>query len=116
MTEIAETEIAETPTDDMREVELTAEQINKNFSASGAIVEQVNGIIDGSQFFTDTQVEKNKTIDRGMKYLQIQALNKWYIDDSESRDSPSNKASFEAVITAGKTYLANNDHTYEDYE
>ncbi len=96
--------------------EITAEEINRTFNSSGHSVDLINGIIDGSRRIEYSQDQKNDTVDRNVRHLQIQVSQQWYIDDSESRESPANKTAIADSIAAGKTYLANNDHTYEDYE
>lgn len=94
----------------------TAEEITQHFKACGDSVFVINAIIDGSKMAEETQGEKNERIDRNVKHLQIQESKQWYIDDTESREAPADKASISAAITAGKTYMADNGHTYEDYE
>lgn len=94
----------------------TAEEITQHFNACGHSVDLINGIIDGSRMDEETQDEKNDAMDRNVKHLQIQESRQWYIDDSESREAPADKASISAAITAGKTYMADNGYTYEDYE
>ena len=93
----------------------TAEEITQHFTACGHSVDLINGIIDGSRSAEDSQDDKNDTMDRNVKHLQIQEAKQWYKDDSESREAPADKASISAAITAGKTYMADNGYEYEDY-
>jgi hypothetical protein len=93
----------------------TAEEITQHFNACGHSVDLINGIIDGSRMVDDSQDDKNDAMDRNVKHLQIQEAQQWYTDDSESRTAPADKASISAAITAGKTYMADNGHTYEDW-
>jgi len=100
------TDVADTP---------TAEEVSQHFNACGHSVDLINKIIDGSRMDEETQDDKNDAMDRNVKHLQIQEAQQWYIDDTESRTAPADKASISAAITAGKTYMADNGHTYEDW-
>ena len=93
----------------------TAEEINQHFTACGHSVDLINAIIDGTQMVDETQEEKNDCVDRNVRHLEIQEAKQWYIDDTESREAPADKASISAAITAGKTYMADNGFEYEDY-
>ena len=93
----------------------TAEEINQHFTACGHSVDLINEVIDGSRMDEETQDGKNDAMDRNVRHLQIQEAKQWYIDDSESREAPADKASISAAITAGKTYMADNGYEYEDY-
>lgn len=117
MTDVVETPTAEydPPTPDSTYEQPTAEQVNDWFNIAGHSVDVINGIIEGTVREDCTQDEKNDSVDRNVKHLQIQESQQWYIDDSESREAPADKASISAAITAGKTYMSDNGYTYEDW-
>lgn len=93
----------------------TVEEIEHDMGLCGNSVDAINAIIDGTKRENDPQQEKNESVGFNVKYLQIQEAKQWYIDDTESRTAPADKASISAAITAGKTYMADNGHTYEDW-
>lgn len=101
---------------ELEEAAPTADQINDWFSSTSHSVNAVNQVIDGTSDVHLSQEDKNDHVDRNVKHLQIQEAQQWYIDDSESRTAPADKASISAAITAGKAYMADNGYTYEDYE
>ena len=101
---------------ELEEAAPTADQINDWFSSTSHSVNAVNQVIDGTSDVHLSQEDKNDHVDRNVKHLQIQEAQQWYIDDTESREAPADKASISAAITAGKTYMADNGYTYEDYE
>jgi hypothetical protein len=117
MTDVVDTPTPEydPPTPDEDFAPPSAEQIDDWFGIASHSVMAINGIIDGSRALEYTQDEKNDAVDRNVKHLQIQETQQWYTDDSESRTAPADKASISAAITAGKTYMADNGYTYEDY-
>ena len=84
----------------------TAEEITQHFTACGHSVDLINGIIAGTQMADETQEDKNDCVDRNVRHLEIQVAKDWYAADSESRTAPADKASIEAAITAGNSYLA----------
>lgn len=86
--------------------QITAEEINQHFTACGHSVDLINGIIDGSQMANESDEDKSDAVDRNVRHLEIQVAKDWYTADSETRTAPADKASIEAAIAAGNTYLA----------
>lgn len=85
---------------------MTAEEINQAFKASGDSVDLINKIIAGTAMTEESDEDKKDTVERNVGHLKIQVKKDYYTNDSESRSAPADKASIEAAITAGESYLA----------
>ena len=91
---------------EVSEKQMTVEEINQAFKASGDSVNLINEIIAGTTMVDESDQEKKDCVKRNVAHLKIQVGKDYYTNDTESRTAPSDKTSIEAAITAGENYLS----------
>ena len=76
----------------------TAEDIAQDFTAMGHSVTLINGIIDGTQMADQSVEDRQDSVDRNVKHLELMVAKDFWTDESMT--------DVESAITAGNNYTA----------
>lgn len=92
----------------MDEIQISTDD---RFAVCGNSVELINTLVnnlDPDMTERMSQQDKNDIINANVNHLIISSNQDWYINDIEAREAPANKNSISESITAGNTYLSEN--------
>jgi len=90
----------------MSEVNKTAEDIAKDYTAMGHSVTLINGIIDGSKMANDSVEDRQDCVDRNVEHLELKKAEKTVEDATASIWTDENFTAIDAAIAAGNNYTA----------
>ena len=76
----------------------TAEDIAQDYTAMGHSVTLINGIIDGTQMADQSVEDRQDSVDRNVKHLELMVAKDFWTDESMT--------DVESAITAGNNYTA----------
>jgi hypothetical protein len=76
----------------------TAEDIAQDYTAMGHSVTLINGIIDGTQMADESVEDRQDSVDRNVKHLELMVAKDFWTDESMT--------DVESAITAGNNYTA----------
>ena len=84
----------------------TTEQIAQDYTAMGHSVSLITDVIAGNRMADDTAADKQSTVDRNVKHLELMKAMKKKSDDTASIWTNESFTAIDAAISAGNTYTA----------